>query len=658
MFPVNDSDTSREDLINEVRELTSQCDELKKRMASMSAVRRRYRDLLRMFEESPDAFARIDMSGAIVEFNATFMEMLGYEAGELREKSYEDLTPPKWHALEADLLENQVLVRGYSETYEKGYVRADGTIIPVELRTVLIRDDNGDPAGMWAIIRDITGRKEADRRILESEKRFRTLFEGAVEGMIVADLSSGRIRFANRSAERMFGYTEGGMVGINIRELHPEEVHQQVMTAFMGMESNDKGVIQDLPCVGKDGSLFHVKIAANRMTFLEGESVVGFFTDLTETKKAEEALRQSDALLKTTQRMAKIGGWELDVRSGTMMWTDEVYRIHGVDFDHVPTRENMLAFYPGDVRETVAGVFEDGILKGLPWDIEVPFVNTAGEMLWVRIIGQPHYTDTEVMRLNGTFQDITEYKKQEIELKSAMVAAESANRAKSEFLANMSHEFRTPLNAIIGMAQIIEEDGDGLRPDRQREFASNILASGHRLLGLINDILDLSHLEAGGVEFTISPFSPSEVAASVLSSLETPITRKNLHVDIAIEENFVVNSDAGKFRQVMENIVGNAVKFTGNDGSIGISTETGQSYHVFHVKDTGIGISREDRERIFVHFQQLENTYSKKEQGTGLGLILSKKIVEMLGGELWFESEPGSGSTFSFALPLVPPGRA
>jgi signal transduction histidine kinase len=237
---------------------------------------------------------------------------------------------------------------------------------------------------------------------------------------------------------------------------------------------------------------------------------------------------------------------------------------------------------------------------------------------------------------------------------------ERVNLHKSQFLANMSHELRTPLNAIIGFSEILQDQVFGELTEKQRRYVGNIVVSGRHLLDLVNDVLDLSKVEAGKMELHWEDFSVRLTVGEVVAQLGTLAFKKELSVTAMYEPDLdIISADRGRFRQVLYNLISNAIKFTPPGGQVQVNCriepglEKGSQMALFEIKDTGIGISGENLESIFESFRQVDNTYSRQYQGTGLGLALTRKLVEMHGGKIWASSNPEGGSTFSFTVPLT-----
>jgi PAS domain S-box-containing protein len=266
----------------------------------------------------------------------------------------------------------------------------------------------------------------------------------------------------------------------------------------------------------------------------------------------------------------------------------------------------------------------------------------------------------------AVIQDITQRRQAEAVIQHNKDAAESANLAKNQFLANMSHELRTPLNAIIGFSEILADKTFGELNSRQLKYSNNILNSGRHLLQLVNDILDLAKVEAGRMELMRSTFSVAKALSEVQAIVKTLANKKAISLEFEVGANLAsLFADEAKFKQVMYNLLSNAIKFTPDGGKVFVTAAiqnagsadlnpAAESLRVT-VADTGIGIKVKDQERVFREFEQVDSSYARQQQGTGLGLALTKKLVEMHGGRIWVESEgvEGKGSTFTFLIPIA-----
>lgn len=241
---------------------------------------------------------------------------------------------------------------------------------------------------------------------------------------------------------------------------------------------------------------------------------------------------------------------------------------------------------------------------------------------------------------NILFKDLNQAKKQ----------AEQANEAKSNFITNMSHELRTPLNAIIGFADILLTDTPKKLSDKQEKYINNITTSGKHLLSLVNDLLDISKIESGKMDLSYEKFNAKEIIQNVIIGLKPLLIQKNITIKTKLPEA-VIKADSKKFKQIIYNLVSNAIKYTPEGGKILIHSDINADKLVVSVEDTGIGISKEDYDKIFVQFKQIDSSYTRNQEGSGLGLQLTKQLIELHGGSIYFDSELGKGSRFWFVLP-------
>ena len=378
--------------------------------------------------------------------------------------------------------------------------------------------------------------------------------------------------------------------------------------------------------------------------------------EITENKRILEDLRFTSDILNAAQKIGSIGGWQIDVETEQVSWTDEVYKIHELPKSFDQNKTNALDFYLPEYRPLLEEALEKVIKNQESFDLECRFITASDNQRWVRVIGRPIIKDDEVKQVIGVIQDITDVKTIQDELVRAKSEADEANKAKSEFLANMSHEIRTPLNGVIGFTDLLLKTE--LNPIQQ-EHMKLVKNSGQCLLDVINDILDFSKIEAGKFELNVekTPFYP--LIESVIDVLKYQVSNNNIKMVVNVDPTTIPQDiwvDEVRLKQVLINLISNASKFT-EKGEIELSVNRisegkGTSTFRFSVRDTGVGISEEVRQKIFGAFNQADNTTAKKYGGTGLGLSISQSILRMMGSELQVESQVGKGSTFFFDLEL------
>ncbi len=384
---------------------------------------------------------------------------------------------------------------------------------------------------------------------------------------------------------------------------------------------------------------------------------IWYFRDITERKRAEEELKRSQSRLADAQRIAQVGSWDWDLVTGKRSWSDQFFRLLGFEPGEIePSYGRYLACVHPDDRKAAEQLLEDVLATQKPASADVRVVHPDGEVRILQTQARVTVDDSgKVVRRAGTMQDVTEVRQKERELLLAKSAAETATKAKSEFLASMSHEIRTPMNGVIGMTNLLlDSDLSG----DQRHYAEAISKSGESLLSVINDILDFSKIEAGKLTFETLDFDLHEAVEGCLELLAQRAQGKGLELASLIESNVPaqLRGDPGRLRQVLTNLVSNAIKFTERgEVVVKVSRESQTEADAvlrFEIQDTGIGISAEAQKRLFQPFSQANGSTNRKYGGTGLGLAISKQLVEIMHGQIGIKSTPGEGSVFWFTARL------
>jgi len=380
----------------------------------------------------------------------------------------------------------------------------------------------------------------------------------------------------------------------------------------------------------------------------------------TEKERLQAELAANFELLARVGEMAKMGGWEVDNATKRLKFSRELYRIHELDPADTPDLSRALDFYPPDARSVIAATVDVACKTGGSWDLELPFITAKGRHIWVRTIGVAVVEDGVIVKLEGSFQDITDRKRADETLKLltaqlvlARDRAEAGSKAKSQFLANMSHEIRTPMNAILGMLQLLSQTE---LARRQHDYVEKTQSAATSLLSILNDILDFSKIDAGKMTLDLRSFSLDDLLRYLSVILSNTIGRKDIEAVVDVDNRLPLDivGDSLRLQQVLTNLTSNAVKFT-EQGEIVLSLKPIRMSEStvdieFSVRDSGIGIAPENMQHIFEGFSQAETSTARRFGGTGLGLAISRRLVQLMGGELKLESELGVGSRFFFSL--------
>ena len=382
---------------------------------------------------------------------------------------------------------------------------------------------------------------------------------------------------------------------------------------------------------------------------------VTIYTNITEAKNNERTLANSERRLAHAQALARIGVFEWDASVSDMYWSDIMYEIVGLPKDTPPlTLSQFLLLVRPESRDLIGSTFRRLLASGGKYNHEHEIVRPDGDIRAVRTeIEAVLDDDGTVTRILGSVHDQTSVKRVEAALRQAKETAVNASRAKSEFLANISHELRTPLNAVIGFSEVMIQEVFGpVGNDRYRDYAGDIRQSGLHLLGVINDLLDYSKVEAGRLELHVEDISPAAILDKCTRMMRQRAEAENLTLvtDNGDAATSVVQGDDRKITQVVLNLLSNAIKFTPAGGVIRLSIrQAGDGVDII-VADSGIGMSAKDIDLALSPFGQVDSSLNREYTGTGLGLPLSKSLVELHGGTMTIDSAPGKGTTFTVHL--------
>jgi PAS domain S-box-containing protein len=633
-----------------------------------------------------------DAKGVIQIFNVGAERMLGYTAEEVMNKvTPADISDPqeviaRAQALSAEL-ETQIapgfeaLVfkasRGIEDIYELTYIRKDGSRFPAVVSVTALRDMQGLIIGYLLIGTDNTARKLAEEALLKTGALQRAIFNSANFSSIATD-AKGVIQIFNVGAERMLGYTAEEVMNkvtpadisdpqevIARAEALSAELETQIAPGFEALVFKASRGIEDiyeLTYIRKDGSRFPAVVSVTALRDADG-AIIGYLligTDNTARKQIEAEQTQLAQRLRDHQFYTR-SLFESNIDA--LMTTDAPGIITDVNKQMEAltgcTRDELIGapfknFFTEPARAE-AGI-RLALSKRKVTDYELTVCDRNGKETVVSYNATTFYDRDR--RLQGVFaaaREITERKQYERSLREATHRAERANSAKSEFLANMSHEIRTPLNAVIGLGYLLEHT---TLDEDQRQLLSKIQFGGRALLGVINNVLDLSKIEAGEMALEDEPFNLPELVRDLGQMLAPQAAAKGIelvvHCAPAIPRT--VKGDASRLRQILTNLLGNSIKFT-EAGHVELKvfcTEQNSDRIRLRctVQDTGIGIEPTAIERLFTPFTQADTSTTRRFGGTGLGLSIARRFVELMGGEIGVTSVAQKGSTFWIEIPL------
>jgi PAS domain S-box-containing protein len=528
-----------------------------------------------------------------------------------------------------------------------------GIRTPLEVRTTLTRNDDGQVTGLAMVFRDMS---RIDKAEAES-KRLAAIVESSTDAIIGQTLD-GQITTWNGAAQVMYGYSAQEAIGQPIQMLIPLHLQAEEVQMLAALALGKPVPAFDTVRLTRAGESLDVSITISPIRDTEGRLVGAskIVRNISMQRRAAAALRDTDSLLRTIHMHFIVS---ITDRAGLITDVNESFcEISGYAREELLGQSHRI-INSGVQLPTFWVDLWRTISAGRPWRGEICNRAKDGSLYWVDSVIAPFAgADGRIEKYISIRRDITAAKRAEgARLEALRLEAENrqireASRLKSQFLANMSHELRTPLNAVIGFADLLRSGY--IQPDspKHHEFLGHIGTSGRHLLQLINDVLDLSKVESGKFEFFPVHVDLPALLKEVQEVLLTAINEKNIHVTVDIDAKLVdLTLDAARLKQVLYNYLSNAIKFTAPGGNVAVRAMTeGPEHFRVEVEDTGIGISAADMSRLFTEFQQLDSGYGKQHQGTGLGLALTRRLVQAQGGQVGVRSTLGVGSVFFVVL--------
>jgi len=624
--------------------------EVRVRQAAEAQVLEREERLTDLLDHAHDLIQITGPDGRIQYTNDAWQRTLGYPAAEATGMNILERVDPDRRAAAAAAFQRALGGEDVPDI-ETVLVSRDGRRVTV-VGGINCRFENGRPVATRAIFRDVTEAKRAARD-LEIEKTYlERLFEHAPEAIVLMD-GDELVTRINAEFTSMFGYTREEALGRSIGELIvPDEARSSATEATHRVSAGETVSFESVRR-HKDGRRVEVSVLGTPMQLVDGSrAIYGIYRDVSERRRTRERLRESVERLQALILASPLAIFTLDLEGNVGLWNPAAVAIFGWKEEEV-VGGPLPIIPPGEI-----GSFRDlfgRAMGGEPlYNVEVVRTRNDGRAVHISLSSAPLYrADGALTGIMAMANDVTDRRRAEEALARAKEQAEEANRAKSDFLARMSHELRTPLNSVIGFTKVLLKNRDGNLTETDTTYLSRIAANGEHLLALINDILDLSKVEAGRMELELGPVDVGELVTETVAQLEGRVSGGEVALLADIPPGLApLEADRHKLKQVLINLVGNALKFT-ERGQVQVAVRAargGGRPRAVEVIDTGIGIPADRLGSIFHPFEQAEESTTRRFGGTGLGLSISSRLTEMMGFQLTVRSKLGQGSTFSIVF--------
>jgi PAS domain S-box-containing protein len=631
---------------------------LAKRRRMEKELRQSEQKYRRLYESMMDAFISVDMSGRIREFNPAFQKMLGYPEEELRQLTYPEITPDKWHELEERIIREQILPRGFSDIYEKEYRRKDGTVFPVELCTLLMKDDALRPHGMWAIVRDVTERKRAEAELRHRNRYIETVLEESPIGFAVHTIDDGVARFVSARFEEIYcvprGTIDSHYTFFDKVWPYDPDLREQIRDRVVAdMTSGDASRMhwENVPVRSATGEIRY--IAAMNIPVPEENVVVSTVQDVTEHVRAQEALRASEKRFRQVTELVSDFVWEVDATGLYKYTSPSVEKILGYTPDELIGKKYFYELFVPDLREQLKEAAFKTFAERRSFQA-FPNINISktGKLVRLETSGMPMVDESgNLLGYRGADIDITE--KHQSDMETQLLRQEMALFSRvatvNELTASLAHELNQPLAAILNNAQAALRFIERGCPDLNelKEIFKDIVADDQRAAEVIRSLRSM--LKNGAAEH--QTLLLNDLTADVASMVRNDAMMRKVSIALDFDSLVpLVQGDRVQLQQVILNLIFNAfesMEASDRPAKLRIQTRAVDGEAILDVADSGPGIAADKIDSIFEPF------ITTKNEGLGLGLALSRSIVKAHKGRLWAENNPDGGATFHVALPAA-----
>ncbi|MBV5313453.1 MAG: PAS domain S-box protein [Prolixibacteraceae bacterium] len=506
------------------------------------------------------------------------------------------------------------------------------------------------------IFENITERKKAEQNLKIVLAKYQVLFEIFPIGITVSD-AAGKIIESNQIAETLLGISLEEQEKRKIDGLEWRIIRSDGTTMPVSEYASVRALEEGRPLINVEMGIVKGK---NHVTWLnvsatpipiEGYGVAIVYGDITKRKQAENENLRTQRLLEDSQRIGKVGGWEINMDTMELKWTQEMYNIHEVDLTFKPKVDQRVNFYTPESLLVIDKAFQDAVAQGGSYEVNSEIITAKGNHRIVKSIAK---VDLDNRRVFGLFQDITDQKQVEAELKIKNEQLRELNATKDKFFSIIAHDLKAPFSGILGFSEILRDEARNLDIGLIESYANNINSTAHQTFKLLENLLDWAKMQQNGFSFKPRSISFNYILKTEIESLIYIAEQKNITLVNTTVKEIIFAADEKMLSSVLRNLISNAIKFTHKGGKVSIEAEIKVDQIEISISDTGIGMDKETLQKLFKIEDSFTSRGTENEKGTGLGLLLCKEFVEKNGGKIWVDSEKGKGSTFTFSIPLVP----